>query len=207
MATAGTDQIEPDAPARRARRFPWWAWTLVAIALVTALVAALGGFREVPIEKLPAIALGEPHEGNEYRTTINAVYLTDRLPNTGHSADEGFEYLVVEATVENLANTPGYNLTRKLLRVLLTGVIDPDGPGSDPQVSDPRYGDPVGYLQPGLPITVLYSWEVETGKVANGDDIVVGIFERHFDDSNPAFDDYSTTDAVARVITQVGAGT
>jgi hypothetical protein len=203
----GPDRAERDARPHvaRRRRLPW-VLALGAFVVVVGVVAALGGFREVPIERLPAIALGEAHEGNEYRTTVESVYLTDQLPNTGYPAEDGTEYLVVEATVENLSDVPGFTLTRKLIRVLVTGVIEPYGDGSEPAVSDPRFGDSAGYLQPGLPLTVLYSWEVKQGAIENGDEVVVGIFEHHFDTYNPAFDDYLTTDAVARVITEAGAG-
>lgn len=208
MTIGETDQTGPDAPAPapRKRRLPGWAWTLIGLAAVVAIVAALGGFREVPIAKLPAIALGETHEGDEYRTTVDAVYLTSQLPNTGYAAEEGFEYLVVEATVENTTDRPIFTLTRQLIRALVSGVVEPYGDAAAPDVSDPRFGGPVGYLQPNLPLTVLYSWDVEIGQIKDGDEAIIGIFERHYDPSNPAFDDYSTTDAVARVITEVGAG-
>lgn len=191
---------------RRRRRVPAWGWTILAAAVAIGIVAALGGFRDVPIEKLPSIALGEAHEGSEYRTTVDAVYLSTQLPNTGYAADEGTEYLVVETTVENLTDRAMSTLTRDLIRVLVTGVIEPYGDGSAPSVSDPRFGMAVGYLQPGLPLTVLYWWEVKDGAIDDGDEIVVGIFEHRFDSYNPAFDDYTTTEAVARVITEVGAG-
>jgi len=69
---------------------------------------------------------------------------------------------------------------------------------------DPRSGDLVGFLQPGIPLTAVFSWEVDDS-VKNGDDIIIGLFDR-FAVDDPRFGDtaYSTT-STARILTTIGA--
>ena len=73
---------------RGRRRNLWVAWVLGAAAAIIGVVALLGGFNEVPIEKLPRIELGDSYAGNEVDTIITGSYLTFQQPGQIFSADE-----------------------------------------------------------------------------------------------------------------------
>ena len=196
-----------DAADRRLRRRPpWWAWTALGIAASIGLIAALGGFNDVPLARLPAVELGETFVGNEVETTVTGVYLTTRPAGQQYDAPEGMQYLVVEVTATNTTAEPSL-LTPKLIKVLVPGVIDPYNDGAEfGGVLDPRTGDQADPLQPGLPTTLLYRWEVPVEAASVGDDVFVGVFERHRIYGDPVFGDGAfSTGAVVRIITTVGS--
>ena len=66
------------------RRLPWWLWALVGAGSLVGIVALLGGFNEVPIEKLPQVQLGEPFVGNEVALQVDDIYLSAH--RAGHPA-------------------------------------------------------------------------------------------------------------------------
>jgi hypothetical protein len=176
----------------------------VAAALVVIVggVAALGGFADVPVEGLPELSLGDTHHGNEVDTVVTAVHLADRVPGRQYDADEGKQYLVVEATALNTSDGPG-GLTADLVRVLLEGEVSGNDAGS---FVDPRTGNQVGFLQPGIPLDGVFYWEVDDS-VRDGDDIIIGLFDR-FAVDDPRFSDTAyTTTVTARILTTVGAAT
>ena len=192
----------PDSPARRRGAWRVWAVVLAALAVAVAAIAGLGGFADVPTSSLPVIALGDTHHGSEVDTTITSVSLTTRAPGQSYEADEGTQYLVVAATLLNTTDDPG-SMTSELVRVLLEGEIDPSDDGRG--LVDPRTGNQVGFLQPGIPLDAVFWWEVDD-TVKDGDDIIVGLFD-HFPVDDPRFGDtaYSAPTATARILTTVGA--
>lgn len=168
--------------------------------MAVALIAALGGFNEVPIEKLPVIELGETYSSNEVDTRITGTYLTPQQPGYTFEADEGMQYFVVEATLLNTTTTPDV-LDRGLVRILLGDVV---GPSEAPYGVVKDGGFSLDFLQPGLEVHALYFWIVPD-TVAEGDDVVVGVFERHLiDDPRYGGDVYSSGEPMARVISTIG---
>jgi hypothetical protein len=171
----------------------------------TVIIAVLGGFNDVPVEKLPLVQPGATHTGGEVDTTVTAIYLTTRAPAQSYDADDGMQYLVVEATLTNRMSSPSI-LGRDLVRVLLDGVIDPEDEPST-GIVDLRTGDQVPFLQPGLPIDVAWSWEIPLDAAAAGDDLIIGYFERFPIQGDPVFGDTAFTrpQPTARTVTTIGA--
>lgn len=194
-----------DAPASPApRRGAWRVWAGIGVGLlvVIAAIAGLGGFSDVPTSSLPKLQLGDTHHGGELDTVITSVRLTTTAPGRIYQADEGKQYLIVSATLLNTtdhASLFGYDA----VRVLLDGQVDPDEDGLG--LIDPRTGSLVSFLQPGIPLDGVYTWEVDAS-VAEGDDIIVGLFDR-FAVDDPRFSDtgYTAATATARILTTVGA--
>lgn len=194
-----------DAPTATVRRFrfPWWAWTLTAIAVVAGIVALLGGFNDVPIEKLPKADLGETIDGTELRTTIDRVYLSPTAPVSGTEAADGEQYLVVEATLENLTHATS-SFAYDAVRVLLGDVVTAD---DDPSILlELRSGDSFGAVQPGLPTKVAFLWKVPLADVSAGDKVIIGVFVRNPVKGDPVFGDtaFSSPTPIARIVTTIG---
>ena len=171
---------------RRKRRLPWWLWVVVAAASLVGIVAALGGFNEVPIAKLPQVQLGERFDGNEVALQVDDIYLSRATPVTGYELDDGEVYLVVEATAENMTAEPNLFLSRAL-RVLVEGAIPSDERPYN--VVELRTGDGVDFLQAGLPTRVAYFWKLDEDLIEPGQEIFLGIFERYDVPDDPRFDD------------------
>ena len=191
----------PATPTRRGGRWRVWAIVVATVIVIVGGIAALGGFNDVPVTSLPKLQLGDIHHGNEVDTVITSVYLTTRAPGQQFDADFGKQYLVVAATMSNTTNAPG-GLTNDLVRVLLDGQVSANDPTQG--LVDPRTGDFVGFLQPSIPLNAMFSWKVDDS-VKNGDDIIIGLFDR-FPVDDPRFSDtaYSAT-ATARILTTIGA--
>jgi hypothetical protein len=189
-------------PLRTKRRLPWWLWVLIGAGSLVGVVALLGGFNEVPIEKLPQVQLGEQVVGNEVALQVDDIYLSDTKPVSGLDADEGEVYLVVEATAENVTAAPNIFLNRAL-RVLVEGAISStEGPY---YVIDLRNGDNVSFLQAGLPVKVAFLWRVDEDLVEPGEEIFLGIFERYDVPDDPRFDDAKSTPVpIVRLVETVG---
>ncbi len=132
-------------PARR--RIPWWAWVLGCAAVVIATIAVLGGFNDVPVEKLPKIALGESYTTNEVEVTVLSAELSDGTP-VNHYTEDGKQYVIVEVELTATTDEPTL-IASKLLRVLLEGVISPDD-GETLDMDEVRNGTYPDPLQPGL---------------------------------------------------------
>lgn len=183
------------------RRLPWWLWVALAVVAAVGAVALLGGFNEVPVEKLPVVELGSTQVGNEITTKVTGVHLATTAPTSGYDLPDGKVDVVVEATLTNTTDTANL-FASNAIRVLLTGVISPDR--DEPSLIELRSGSAVQFLQPGLPTKVAYVWQVDSADVAAGDSIVVGVFQRHPDTENPLFPDaQSAAEPVARIITTI----
>lgn len=165
-------------------------------------VAALGGFNDVPIEKLPTVKLGSTQVGNEITTTVTGSYLSTTAPITGYDLAPGKVDLVVEGTLTDVTNKSSI-FASQVVRVLLEGVIDPaDDPDSTIEL---RSGKSLDFLQPGLPTKVAWVWKVDAAKVAAGDRLIIGVFSRHPVTDDPLFADaQSAAEPMVRIITTVG---
>ena len=173
-------------PQRARRRLPWWLWLLIGAASIVGTVALLGGFNEVPVEALPKVQRGEQFVGNEVAIQVDDIYLSSTAPVTEYEPEEGYVYLVVEATVENTTDSPNIFLSRAL-RVLVRGAV---GSTESPyNVVDLRTGDGVPFLQAHLPKRVAFLWQVDDDLIESGDVIFVGLFERYDRPEDPRFDD------------------
>lgn len=183
------------------RRIPWWAWVIGCVVVAVGTVAALGGFSDVPVQKLPTIELGETYSTNEVDVTVLGVELSDGTP-FNHYTEDGKEYVNVEVEVTATTDAPTL-IAGDLIRVLLEGVIDVD---ERPEPDELRNGTYPATLQPGLPMRIGYSWEVDAGSVKVGDPIVIGIFAEYDDPNSAIFDDAKTPPVpVVRIVTEVGS--
>ena len=191
------------AVTARKRRVPWWLWSIAAVTAAVGTITLLGGFNEVPVEKLPVIELGAEQPGNEVTTTITRVYLSETKPVTGYELEEGDVAVVVEGTLLNTTDRIS-TLGPSVVRVLLEGVINPDD-AKDPSTIERRNGDANAFLQPGLATEVAWYWEVPADSVATGDEIIVGVFERYKIAYDPVYGDtaYSNMVPIVRIITTV----
>ena len=202
--TTDTILTSDDASTPRGhRRPPWWLSVLIAVALIVGLVAAFGGFRDVPLESLPKIGMGEKFQGNEVDATVTAVYLTDRAPGQEFAAEDGMRFLIVDVTALNHTDEPSL-LTRDLVGVLLEDAIDPGDDSTFDGVVDLRSGGQVPFLQPGLVTALSYRWEIPLDAATQGDAIIIGIFERQLIYGDPIFDDAYSTSPVVRILTTIG---
>lgn len=183
------------------RRVPWWGWVLAASALVIGAIAALGGFADATTTLVPRYELGERFVGNETSVTVESVTLRSTMPDRFATEAENMSYVVVETTLDSELDGPNI-FEREVVRVIIEGVI---GANDEPEsVLEVRTGAQVGPLQPGIPMRVAYVWAVDTGAITEGDDVIVGIFERYAIADDPLFDDARTRPRGAgRVVTTV----
>ena len=189
-------------------RAPRITIAIAAVLAVIAVIAAIGGFSDVPDEKLPVVAVDEPYPGNEITTTVSRVYLTPTRPAAPGvtdplEADEGKQFLIVDATITNTTTAPSY-VYDDILRVLIDGVIEPT---VEPEaILDERSARPLGLLQPGLQLDAAYLWQVDLDGVAAGDDIIIGILDRVAVANDPVFGDSAFTRPApaARILTSIG---
>ena len=196
-----TPPEEPQDAAPR-RRVPWWVWTIAVLVAITGLVAAIGGFADVPEESLPEVALGAEWVGGEANAVVHSAYLSETIPGSGTPADDGEVYLVVDVTAAANGDRPSL-FARSLIRVLVGDVVaaetDPD------RVIELRSGTGTDFLQPGLPVEVAYAWSVPRADLAVGDEVIVGIFDQFGITGDPLWGDtaFSRPTPVARVLTTV----
>ena len=204
MSEQQIDVVEP-APRQVAKRgLPWWAWLLVALLVLIVIVAALGGFSVVPVQKVTLVQPGDVVVGAEVDTTVQRVFLADRMPGATAPAD-GESVLIVEAELLNRTDEPT-TLIQERIRVIAEGAItladDPD------RVVDLRNADPPDFLQPGIPTAVAFAWPVADGAIEPGDQIVVGILDRVPVSDDPIYGDtaYSAPRALARLVIDLEEG-
>ena len=195
-----TTPPEPPAPARR--RIPWWAWTIAVVVAITGLIAAIGGFADVPQQKLPEVALGAEWVGGEANATVHSAYLSETMPGSGTPADDGEVYLVVDVTAAANGDHPSL-FARNLIRVLVGDVVVAET--APDRVIELRSGTGTDFLQPGLPVEVAYAWLVPVDDLAVGDEVIVGIFDQFGITGDPLWGDTAFTrpTPVARVLTTV----
>lgn len=185
------------------RRVPWWGWVLGAAVLAVGGVAALGGFNDVPVQKLPVIELGQTYSTNAIDVTVLSVELRDIPPFRDFPTD-GREYVTVVVEATATGDEPS-TFARDLIAVLLEGLISPDDRSTYATVKEMRNGDVFTILQPNLPTRLAYTWEIPAGSAHVGDQIVVGIFEQHAVPDSPVFEDMKVAVPIVRIITTLEA--
>jgi len=154
------------------RRVPWWAWTLLGAAGVVAVVAALGGFAQQPISRVPTIRLGTTYHGQEVDTRVLGAHLMARAPG-GLRSEKG-AWLEIEAESINKTSGP-VPLAAISFRTIVEPVLHGDHDAD--QVVLTRSGGAIADLQPGVRTRLAFLWQLPTGAIHNGDRIVVGLFE------------------------------
>lgn len=170
-----------------------------------AVIALLGGFRDVPPSSLPRVAIGETYEGAELRVTVEGVTVSDLQPVSQRAADEGEQYLIVTALLENTTTSASYQGSDSV-RVRLDGVVSADD--EPDRFIELRNAGGVGMLQPGLPVRVAYIWTVSTDDVAVGDPVAIALIERFRVSGDPIFGDdaYGARTLVGRIDSTVARG-
>lgn len=158
---------------------PWWGWTLAGIALVIALVAAVGGFAETPVTKVATISLGDVYEGRQVDWSVESIELTAEAPGAV-LPDDGGQFAIATVLLTNHDDVPTPLGTAQLL--LLIDSID-YVELSDQQVSARDLGF-TSVLQPGLPTRMLYIWNVPSS-VSEDDAAILGLLEAVPDTDSP----------------------
>ena len=188
-------------------RAPKLTIAIVAVLAVIATITLLGGFADVPQEKLPRVTLGEPYAGNEATVTVERAYLSPTRPSAPGNDDplpagEGKQFLIVETRIENTTTSPSY-VYGDIVRVLIDDVLDP---ATEPNATlDLRTGSQLGLLQPALTLDVDFLWEIDETAATAGDDVIVGILDRVPVANDPVFGDSAFTrpSPVARILTTI----
>ena len=154
------------------RRVPWWAWTLLGVAGIVAVVAALGGFAQQPISRVPTIRLGSTYHGQEVDTRVLGAHLMARTPG-GLRSEKG-AWLEIEAESVNETSGPV-----PLAAISFRTIVDPvlEGDHDADLVVLTRSGETIRDLQPGVPTRLAFLWQVPAGGIRDGEKIVVGLFE------------------------------
>lgn len=180
-------------------RIPWWAWVLGGLALVVGIIALVGGFATSPAKELPVVSLGETFTGGELAASVDRVYVTNTNPDTG-LVDATVDYLVVEATVENVTKSPSA-FSDSALRVAVDGAIDETTPPNS--ILDTDRALRISYVQPGVPVTLSYIWSVDAAAIPEGTTIYLGIFDQFRVYGDPIFGDgaYTRPTVVAKLST------
>jgi hypothetical protein len=155
----------------RRRRVPWWAWTLAAIAVVIGVVAALGGFADVPITRVRTIALGSTFHGQQVDSRVLGARVVAKAPGGSVSKKGAWLELDLESTDRTDAPVP-------VDAVSLRTIVGPIGAGSGPDATLLSRGGSPAELQPGIPTRLAVLWQVRTGAIRDGDRIVVGLFQQ-----------------------------
>lgn len=195
--------MSPAAAVRRRRRLPWWAWALAALGALVLVVALLGGFGTVPVERVRLVQQGEVVQGTEIDLSVTGVSIEDRMPGAS-APSEGEEVLVVAARLVNRADVPS-TLLGDRIRVIAgeVGIEDRADRVLETRGSD---ADFVDFLQPGLPTDLLFAWPVETGSLEPGEEVVIGVLDRIPISDDPIYGDtaYSAPRAIARLVVPLG---
>lgn len=143
---------------------------LVALGVIAALIgviAGLGGFRTAAMADPPRAELGDELDSAGMIVTVDRVAVMDDLDASGvfPDADAGERVLAVMVTITNLDDEP-----RPAWR---TASVDdyrlehrPDDAPSVKVLGDVAFN--ITELQPGVPTTVVLSWAVADGEIAQG---------------------------------------
>jgi len=177
----------PPRPAFWRERIPGLAdrlptrWLLTGLTTVLLGLSALfGGLDDSPVQAAPVIAEGERHVGSELTVTVTRALLIDAFPEQGVVPAEGDRLLVVRALVENTTTEPIRLNTVDSDRIRVGGV--PGLPQAEPPfdilvVDD---GSDEVVAQSGVPVEVVFLWQVAGDAVAEGDAIEVQLLDRVF---------------------------
>lgn len=187
-------------------------WLITGIAAILLAVSALlGGLNDSPVEAVPAIKAGTAHAGSELTITVERALLIDGFPEQYITPESGNRLLVVTATVKNTTNEPRRLSTTEADAIALSntpGVVDGAPPYAIAVVDD---GSQKVVVQPGVPVTLAFMWQVRSDAASAGDvahvdlvdRVVVGQGKLTF---GPLYGDPMTTATLALTLGDVGAG-
>ncbi|WP_213815365.1 hypothetical protein [Glaciihabitans sp. dw_435] len=187
-------------------------WLITGIAaILLAISALLGGLNDSPVAAVPVVEVGAAHAGSELTITVERALLIDGFPEQYIIPDSGNRLLVVTATVENTTNEPRRLSTTEADAIALSdtpGVVDGAPPFAIAVVDD---GSQEVVVQPGVPVTLAFMWQVPTEAVSAGDvahidlldRVVVGQGKLTF---GPLYGDPVTAATLTLTLGDVGAG-
>jgi hypothetical protein len=183
------------------RRIPWWAWTLVGIAVVAGVVAALGGFSDVRLTKVRTIALGGVYAGQEVDSRVLAARIVTTAPGGQASPTGSWLEIELESTDHTDAPVPIDVISlRASIASVVDGVTAPDAQLTTRDGGTPRE------LQPGVPTRFAFLWKVPSGAIDDGERIAIGIFEALPETGRTVtLGEYGPPEVQARVISTIGA--
>jgi len=183
------------------RRVPWWAWAVVGIAVVVGLVAALGGFADAPIQKVPTIALGSAYHGQQVDARVTDARVVGVSP-TGERPPAGRRWLQLDAEGLDTADRPV-----PVGAISLRTIVGPlDGSTAADRVLSHRGTGAISEFQPGVRTPISFLWAVPTGSVRPGDRIVVGLFEATpVEGPTVLLDQYGPPDVKVRLVFEVAS--
>jgi hypothetical protein len=156
-------------------------WLITSVgAILLLLSSALGGLEDAPTDPVPLLDAGETATGEQFSVTVTRALLIDALPEQGLTPEGDNRLLVVGATVENRRTKPVRLATApskpdSLLPVGVDGITSSTPAMTVAVVNDGAQSSP---LQPGVPVDVVYVWEIAADAVAAGDEIRIDVLDR-----------------------------
>ncbi|MDO7881634.1 hypothetical protein [Antiquaquibacter soli] len=168
-----------DAPRGRIARWlaavPTSAWIVVGAGAVLGISALFGGLDEADLssKQPPVVAVDEPIVRDELTIAVHSAELSMVAPDYSFEPDEGMIYLLVEATVTNNYTTTAIGLDEALR---LDGTEKP----TTDRLARVVDGSSLPQANPGLPIGVVWVFQVPEDEVAPGDTVRVTVTAKSF---------------------------
>lgn len=154
---------------------PTSIWFLVGLGIILGVSALFGGLDDADLSarQPPVVAAGEEIVRDEFTTTVHSARLTDVTPGYSFEPEEGFTYLVVEATVTNngLVTTISFSdllAIDSLEEPVATRIVRLIDNSTLPQAN------------PGVPTEIAFVWEVPEDAVAPGDTVRLTVNAKTF---------------------------
>lgn len=174
----------PDAAPAPKRRFAWvraasdrvptkWFAGIATGGFLLA-TAAFGGLATAATPELPHLAPGDAHVTDQRSLTVQRAVLIDELSDAGIRVEEGQRVLVLVVDVENTWDEPQRSddgdADGDIADSLTVEGMDAAAPTSVARLDD-AVVSPI--LQPGVPARLVYTWAVDAGAYAEGDELTV----------------------------------
>jgi hypothetical protein len=158
----------------------WLVSGVVGLFLVVS--AAFGGLNDAAPTPLPALAAGDPFTGAQLRIAVDRAVLIDSFPEQNIVPDDGKRLLVVVATVEDVWTKPVSTIASigaadNLRPVDVAGIDADTAPRTVAVLSD---GSEYPELQPGVPIQLVFIWDVDPEALADGDPVRVDVYDKTY---------------------------
>jgi hypothetical protein len=144
------------------------------------LSALFGGLEDAPPPVHPVIQAGETHEGSELAIAVDSALLIDAFPEQNLVPAAGSRLFVIRATVENTTAAARRLSAAEADTVRVEGVsaLPIDEPPARVLVIDD--GSDRAVAQPGVPVEVVFVWEIADGALTKGDIVTISILDRVF---------------------------
>jgi len=204
----------PVAPARKSR-FTWvraatdrvpTAWfAAIGTGVFLLATAAFGGLATAAEPPLAHLKAGTAHVNDMRSLTVERAVLIDELPGSGTFPEKGQRVLAIVVDVEN-------NWDEPLTSPVVAETFSVPGRSADTSSAarmDDSTSAPV--LQPGVPAQLVYTWAVDAGDYAAGDQLVVtlndlSLYTGSFVMQGSSWEDPTPSATRTLVIKDVGAG-